>query len=106
MVLHIGAMNDWDIDHLDIKMAFLHGELDKEIYMEQPEGTKEPGREDWICCLNKSLYGLYQASQQWLKKLYDCLTKEGSAVLQNTAYSPTQTHWGQSSSLFIWMTCQ
>ena len=32
-VLHIGATNDWDIDHIDIKMAFLHGELDEEIYM-------------------------------------------------------------------------
>jgi len=55
MVLHIGATNDWDIDHLDIKTAFLHGELDEEIYMEQPEGAKEPRREDWICHLNKSL---------------------------------------------------
>ena len=61
-VLHIGATNDWDIDHLDVKTAFLHGELDEEIYMEQPEGVKEPGKEDWICRLNKSLYGLCQAS--------------------------------------------
>ena len=45
--------------------------------MEQPEGTKEPGKEDWICHLNKSVYGLHQASWQWSKKLYDCLTKEG-----------------------------
>jgi len=76
-ILHIGATKDWDIDHLDVKTTFLHGELDKEIYMEQPEGAKEPGKEDWVCCLNKSLYGLCQASQQWSKKLHNCLTKEG-----------------------------
>src|SRR5882724_7843244 len=75
MVLYIGVTNDWDIDHL--KMAFLHGKLAEEIYMEQPEGEKEPGREGGICHLNKSLYGLHQASWQWSKKLYDCLTKEG-----------------------------
>ena len=60
-VLHIGASNDWEIDHLDVKTAFLHGELYEEIYMEQPEGAKEPGKEDWVCHLNKSLYGLRQA---------------------------------------------
>ena len=48
-VLHLRATNDWDIDHLDVKTAFLHGQLDEEIYMEQPEGAKEPGKEDWIC---------------------------------------------------------
>ena len=79
-ILHIGATNDWNIDHLDIKTAFLHGDLDEEnqeIYMEQLEGAKEPSKEDWVCRLNKSLCGLHQASRQWLKKLYDCLTKEG-----------------------------
>jgi len=75
-ILHIGATNDWDIDHLDVKTTFLHGELDKEIYMEQLEGAKAFGKEDWVCCLNKILYGLCQASCQWANKLYDCLTQE------------------------------
>ena len=76
-VIHFDAMNDWDIDHLNVKTVFLHGKLDKEIYMEQPEGAKEPQKEDWICHLNKSPYSLHQASQQWSKKLHNCLTKEG-----------------------------
>ena len=77
MILHIGTTKDWDIDHLDIKTVFLHGELDEEIYMEQLEGTKAFGKEDWVCRLNTSLYGLRQASCQWDKKLYDCLNQEG-----------------------------
>src|SRR5882724_895947 len=48
-VLHIGATNDWKIDHLDVNTAVLHGNLDEEIYMEQPKGAKEPGKEDWVC---------------------------------------------------------
>jgi len=76
-VLHIGVTNDWEIDHLDVKTAFLHGDLDEEFYMEQPKGAKEAGKEDWVCWLNKSLYGLHQASCQWSKNLHDCLTKEG-----------------------------
>ena len=75
-VLHISATHE-EIDNLDVKTAFLHDDLDEELYMEQPKGTKEAGKEDWVCQLNKSLYGLCQASHQWSKKLHDCLTKEG-----------------------------
>ena len=45
-ILHIGAAMDWDIHQMDIKTAFLHDDLKEEIYMEQPEGGKEEGKED------------------------------------------------------------
>ena len=67
--------------HLNVKTTFLHGELDEEIYMEQPEGTKEPGKEDWVCHLNKSLYSLQQASHQLSKKLHDCLGRRDSCIV-------------------------
>ena len=76
-ILHIGATNDWEIDQLDVKMAFLHGELEEELYMEQPEGAKEPSHEDWVCALDKALYGLKQASERWYKKLHGSMVKEG-----------------------------
>jgi hypothetical protein len=53
---------------LDIKTAFLNGDLDEEIYMIQPEGFITPGREKEVCHLRKSIYGLKQASRIWSKK--------------------------------------
>jgi len=64
-ILHIGASLNWEIHQMDIKMAFLHGDLGEEVYMEQPEGMKEPGKESWVCYMRKTLYGLMQAAQAW-----------------------------------------
>lgn len=62
---------------MDVKTAFLHGDLDKEIYMEQPEGFKIKGKEDYVCKLKKSLYGLKQASRQWYKKFESVMGEQG-----------------------------
>jgi len=47
-----------------VKTAFLHGELEKDIYMAQPDGSQVPGKEEYVCCLKKSLYGLKQSPRQ------------------------------------------
>ena len=61
LLLSIAAMLDWNVKQLDVKTAFLHSELDKESYMEQPEGGIAEGYEDHICKLRKGIYGLKQA---------------------------------------------
>jgi reverse transcriptase-like protein len=68
VVLGLAASLDLEIEQMDVKTAFLHGDLDEEIYMEQPEGFKEQGKENFVCRLRKSLYGLKQAPRQWYKK--------------------------------------
>jgi hypothetical protein len=44
--------------YMTMKTAFLHGDLEEDIYMDQPEGFIVPGKEDYVCRLKKSLYGL------------------------------------------------
>ena len=61
MLIAIVAIHNLEIHQMDVKTAFLNGDLDEEIYMEQPEGFIVPGQEKKVCRLVKSLYGLKQA---------------------------------------------
>ncbi|UYV75200.1 hypothetical protein LAZ67_12002864 [Cordylochernes scorpioides] len=62
------------VNHLDVKTAFLHGDLDKELYMELPEGlhTKQTNK---VCKLKKAIYGLKQAGRSWNTKIASTLIK-------------------------------
>ena len=60
---------------MDVQTAFLNGALEEEIYMSQPEGYKVKGKENSVCKLNKSLYGLKQASRFWYKTMDAYLKK-------------------------------
>jgi hypothetical protein len=64
MLITIVALHKLEIHQMDVKTAFLNGELDEEIYMEQPKGFIIPGKEKKVCRLVKSLYGLKQAPKQ------------------------------------------
>eukprot|EP00253_Pinus_taeda_P009951 PITA_09951 len=67
-VLALVALFDLELQQLDVKTAFLHGDLDEEIYMEQPEGFFQHRNAKFVCRLKKSLYGLKQSPRQWYKK--------------------------------------
>lgn len=60
MLVAIAALHNLEIHQMDVKTAFLNGDLDEEIYMEQPEGIIVPGQEKKVCKLVKSLYDLKQ----------------------------------------------
>ena len=60
-VLGLAASLDLEVEQMDVKTTFLHSDLEEEIYMEQPEGFEEKGKEECVCKLRKSLYGLKQA---------------------------------------------
>ena len=75
------ALEDWEMDSMDVKTAFLNGELEEEIYMEQPEGWVVPGKEDWVCLLKKAIYGLKQVSCQWNTKIHKSLLDQGFILL-------------------------
>src|SRR5215216_3497586 len=50
---------------MDIKTAFLNGDIEEELYMVQPEGFVDPSDADKVCKLQRSIYGLKQASRSW-----------------------------------------
>ena len=61
LVFAIIALKNLDMIQLEIKIAFLYGDLQEEIYMTQPEGYFITGKEDYVCRLLKPIYGLKQA---------------------------------------------
>lgn len=76
-LLSIVAMRDYELEQMDVKTAFLHGELEEDIYMEQPEGFVVPGKENFACKLKKSLYGLKQSPRQWYKRFDSFMISQG-----------------------------
>ena len=65
LLIAMAAMNHWPLFQLDIKNAFLHGELAKEVYMKQPIGFVTQGESGLVCKLCRSLYGLKQSPRAW-----------------------------------------
>ena len=74
-VIAVAVQKNFEIHQMDVKTAFLNGELEETVYMKQPPGITEKGKEDWVCKLNKSLYGLKQSPRQWNCK-FDASLKE------------------------------
>ncbi|KAL0321779.1 UNVERIFIED_CONTAM: Retrovirus-related Pol polyprotein from transposon TNT 1-94 [Sesamum calycinum] len=69
IILALVAHYDWELKQMDVKTAFLHGDLHEQIYMNQPCGFIDKKNPDHVCLLKKSLYGLKQSPRQWNKNL-------------------------------------
>lgn len=68
------------VKQLDVSNAFLHGDLEDAVFMEQPPGFQLKTNPDYICRLRRSLYGLRQAPRQWYKRLFSALLAHGFCV--------------------------
>ena len=64
-MLAIAVYFDYEIWQVDVKTAFLNGNLTEDVYMIQPEGFVDPANADKVCKLQKSIYVLKQASRSW-----------------------------------------
>lgn len=84
-VIAFAAMEDWELESVDISTAFLNGEIDAEVYMQKPEGVEFPGFEgsEWVLQLLKGLYGIKQGPRIWSKKLHTVLSEIGFQRLES-----------------------
>eukprot|EP00253_Pinus_taeda_P013686 PITA_13686 len=76
-ILSLVAAKDLHLEQLDVNTSFLHGDLEEEIYMHQPQGYEVKGKEKIVCKLKKSLYGLKQALRQWYLKFDRFMSEQG-----------------------------
>ena len=77
VVVALAAQKEWTIHQLDVKSAFLHGEVDEEVFVEQPPGYVQRGKEQQVYKLRKALYGLKQAPRAWYSRIEAYFSKEG-----------------------------
>ena len=77
MLFSLAAQEGMELHQLDVETAFLHGTLQEEVYMDQPEGYEQRGKEHQVCRLHKSIYGLKQSPRCWNQALDDYLKKMG-----------------------------
>ena len=91
LILSIAVSRNWVLRHVHVQNAFLHGDIQEEVYMSQPPGYVDPHRPHHVCRLQKSLYGLKQAPRAWYSKL--------SVKLQSLGFTPSKA----DTSLFIFL---
>ncbi|GJU00696.1 ribonuclease H-like domain-containing protein [Tanacetum coccineum] len=89
-VLSLAISRHWLVHQLDVKNAFLHGDLAETVYMHQPPGFRDPEHPDYVCLLQRSLYGLKQAPRAWFQRF--------AAYITTVGFTPSRC----DSSLFIY----
>nr|GEV75979.1 zinc finger, CCHC-type [Tanacetum cinerariifolium] len=86
LLLALAAIHNRVIHQIDVKTVFLNGDLDKEVYIKQPNGFVMPGNEHKMCKLVKSLYGLNQAPKQWHQKFDEVVLSSRFLLNQSDKY--------------------
>lgn len=84
-ILALAAQMKWRLYQMDVKSAFLNGELEEEIYVAQPPGFISEGEEDKVLMLRKALYGLKQAPRAWYGRIDSYFLKNGFQRSMNDA---------------------
>ena len=106
IMLAIAAYFDYEIWQMDVKTAFLNGNLTEDVYMIQPEGFVDPANADKVCKLQKSIYGLKQASRSWnirfdeVVKSFGFIKSEQESCLYKKFSGSSVTF----SNTYMWMT--
>jgi hypothetical protein len=68
LLMFLATTFDLEIEKMDVKTTFFHGDLEEEIYMKHPESFTLKGKQELVCRLKKYLYGLKQSHRMWYQK--------------------------------------
>ena len=82
VLLSLAANLDWPLHQLDVKNAFLNGNLEEEVYMDIPTGMKMTWNSNQVCRLRKSLYGLKQSPRAWFERFTEAVKGYGFSQCQ------------------------
>jgi hypothetical protein len=105
-LLATAAAKNMEIHQVDVKTAFLNGELEEEVYVTQPPGF-DNGDPNIVCRLHKALYGLKQAPRAWHKTLNEKLLSMGYEVSKSDAGVYTKRHEdGELSYMLVYVDCE
>jgi hypothetical protein len=100
----VATFSSWTISQLDVKNAFLHGDLHEEVYMHPPSGVDIPSGH--VCPLRKALYGFKQAPRAWFQRFV--------TIIRDAGFSPSDhdpslflhsSSRGALCSFYMLMTC-
>ena len=100
LFISIAAMQHWPLYQLDIKNAFLHGELQEELYMEQPPGFVAQGESNLVCKLRRSLYGLKQSPRAWFSRFSTVLVEFGM-IRSTSDHSVFYKHTSEGKCIYL-----
>ncbi|KAJ9701816.1 hypothetical protein PVL29_006965 [Vitis rotundifolia] len=100
LLLSMAAMCSWPLYQLDIKNAFLHGDLAEEVYMEQPPGFVAQGESGLVCRLRRSLYGLKQSPRAWFDR-FSSVVQEFGMLRSTTDHSVFYHHNSLGQCIYL-----
>lgn len=98
-IVALSAQRKWMIHQLDVKSAFLHGELEEDVYVEQPQGFQEKGSEKKVLKLHKALYRLKQEPRAWFNTIEKYFVQEGFERCQSE--QTLFTKWSNAGNTLI-----
>jgi hypothetical protein len=98
LLLALAAQEGWRVHHMDVKSAFLNGNLKKEVYVHQPPGFAIPDKEGKVLRLRKALYDLRQAPRAWNVKLDSTLRRMG---FEQSPHEAVVYRWGNGGNVLL-----